>query len=92
MPCTKGMRDCVSSCGHRAMIEEYRLARYNEEQARDAITSMWATETLLHTDRHGPLLTFQQWLVGRTNPQPEVAAVVALPPVMDPTVAAEWAA
>lgn len=90
MPCTKGMRDCVSSCRHRALVEEFRLARYTEEQARDHVTGMWAADTLLHTDRHGPLITFKQWLVGHTNPQPEVA-LLALPP-LDAAIAAEWAA
>lgn len=60
MPCSPGMRRCLTSCQHRRSVEEYRLARYAEEQAREATTLGYATEEAAY----GPLITFKDWLIG----------------------------
>ena len=91
MPCTKQMRGCQATCGHRAMVEDYRLARYNEEQQRDAVTDQWPAEEALHLDQHGPLITFKDWLIGLAQPRPDV--VTTLPePALDTATAAAWEA
>lgn len=89
MPCTKQMRGCVATCRHRAMVEDYRLARHNEEQARDAVTAQWPTEEALYRDEHGPLLTFRDWLIGLAD-RPDVTALSE--PALDPATAAAWEA
>jgi hypothetical protein len=33
--CRRGMRGCAASCGHRQLVESYRLARLADEQAAD---------------------------------------------------------
>lgn len=91
MPCTKQMRGCAASCLHRAMVEDYRLARHNDEQARDAVTSQWPADEALYAEQHPPLITFKAWLIGLATPQPDV--VTALPePAIDADTAAAWAA
>jgi hypothetical protein len=82
------MRGCRATCGHRAIVEDYRLARYNEEQVRDAVTSQWPAEEALHRDEHGPLITFKDWLIGLADPRPEVTET----PALDEATVAAWAA
>lgn len=64
MPCQKGMIGCKPGCRHRRMVEEYRLARYAQEQARDLITHQCESEEELWRENGGRLLTFKDWLVG----------------------------
>ena len=89
MSCTKGMTGCAATCGHRAIVEDYRLARYNEEQARNEVTSQWPADELLYASQHGPLITFRDWLVGLAQERPDV--VTALPePAIDDDTAYAW--
>ena len=91
MPCTKQMRGCAATCLHRAMVEDYRLARYNEELLRERVTLGWTSEETLYREEHGPLITFKDWLVGLTNPRPD--AVSTLPEAaLDSATAEAWAA
>lgn len=83
MPCTKQMAGCAATCGHRAMVEDYRLARHNDEVALEGPLKEERLDT--------PLITFKAWLVGLTAGRPDV--VTALPePAIDPDTAAAWAA
>ncbi len=89
--CTKGMRRCAATCGHRAIVEDYRLARYSAEQARDAVTQQYPAEEALFHEEHGPLITFKDWLIGLAQDKPDV--VTTLPePVLDSVTAAAWEA
>lgn len=91
MPCTKQMRGCAATCGHRAMVLDYRLARYNDEQARDAVTQQYPAEEALFHEENGPLITFKDWLIGLANPRPDV--VTAFPePALDEDTAQAWTA
>lgn len=58
MPCTKGMTECRRNCLHRHTVNEYRVAREAAEQAREAETRGYRTETA----EYGPILTFREWL------------------------------
>ncbi len=58
MPCTKGTTGCHRLCAHRTLVDDYRVARMNAEQARDDVTHGWATELR----EHPPIVTFKDWL------------------------------
>lgn len=72
MPCRKRMVGCKTDCLHRALVNEYRLARLNDEQHAEAASIGYATEYAEYVAAH-PLITFQEWLIGHRKPQ-EVAA------------------
>jgi len=45
------------------MVEEYRLARFNDEQLAEAASYGYQTEYEEYVRDH-PLITFKDWLVG----------------------------
>lgn len=62
MPCSKGMRGCVASCGHRRFVREYQTERYRQEMVREDATGGYETE-LAQYNSERRLITFQQWLI-----------------------------
>lgn len=58
MPCPPQMLGCRRGCRHRAMVEEYRLARHAAECAREDATRGYATEL----SEYQPIITFKLWL------------------------------
>lgn len=83
MPCAKRMSvatngevgsGCKLDCLHRALVNDYRINRHNEEQAAEAASIGYATEYAEYVAEH-PLTTFKEWLIGHRKPaSQEVAA------------------
>ncbi len=79
MPCTPGMRvrqgktsgsGCHVRCAHRAMVQEYRLARDAWEQRREDVAIGYATEEREYATWAGdPAPTFGDWLRTRWRRQ-----------------------
>lgn len=67
------MAGCKASCLHRALVNDYRLARLNEEQQAEEASIGYATEYAEYVADH-PLITFRAWLVGQRTRQQEAAA------------------
>ena len=59
--CTKGMRACPVTCGHREMVMAYR-AEYERELSALEEKSR-GNKTEINEGRHR-LITFQKWLEG----------------------------
>lgn len=79
MPCPKRMTlavdgkpgaGCKASCLHRALVNDYQLARHNEEQAAETASIGYATEYAEYVAEH-PLVTFKDWLIGHKKPAAE---------------------
>ena len=58
MSCSKGMVGCKSTCGHKQMVMEYRLARLSAEQQREYETANYPAELA----EYKKLITFKEWL------------------------------
>lgn len=63
MPCSPQMTKCKTSCLHRALVGDYRIARHNAEQQADEVSIGYATEYAEYVEDH-PLITFKDWLIG----------------------------
>lgn len=67
MPCAKGMTGCARTCLHRALVDEYRLARYAAERERDDRTHMGRGELEMGDEC---LITFKDWIRGLAQAYP----------------------
>lgn len=67
------MRRCVASCAHRRKVQEYRVERVRQEMVADSVSGGHETEYLEYLERHGPLITFKQWLIDTATPEQEIA-------------------
>ena len=61
MPCTKNMRGCRSTCGHRALVEAFRESRITWEQLLEDTACGWETEEAEFREQNPPP-TFRQFL------------------------------
>ena len=64
------MRGCKKSCLHRALVEEYRIARHNEEMQMENVCMGYATEEEIYRSEN-PLITFKDWLKGHRQDRPD---------------------
>jgi hypothetical protein len=69
VPCKPRMAGCSVRCGHKAMVLDYRIARFAAEQLREAETFGHQTEMDSYNERVQPI-TFKRWLEGRTGDNP----------------------
>lgn len=72
MPCSKGMRGCVSGCAHRRFVLDYVAERDRQAVAAEAVAHGYATETREFLQEHDKV-TFKRWLqqhAGRDYPYP----------------------
>lgn len=66
------MRARRRSCAHRALVRDYRVARYAAEQAREEITLGYEAETRRAREDLGPVQPdFKAWLEGHRQEEPE---------------------
>lgn len=67
MPCSKGMTKCYSGCLHRAMVDDYRIARHAFELDEEAIT-IGDPEMISERRERGIRPTsFKAWLIGHAR-------------------------
>lgn len=64
MPCSPGMRKCRLDCLHRALVDDYRIARHAQLLEEERVT---IGDPEMISDRRaaglGPI-TFKEWLCG----------------------------
>lgn len=72
MPCSKGMRSCVATCGHRALVEGYRNERRRQWSELIEFTGGYDTEIadrLRELQEKGtPLIDYKTWLKQSARP------------------------
>lgn len=70
MACTKSMRGCAYTCGHRQLIEAYYAARDQWELDAEAASVGYATE-LAEYAAHTPRPTFKRFLTEQATADPD---------------------
>jgi hypothetical protein len=69
MSCSPMMMSCRRSCRHRLFVNEYRVARTNDELRRDNAVGAYGEESPEWKGYQPPPITFKRWLVDtRENP------------------------
>ncbi|WP_311210899.1 MULTISPECIES: hypothetical protein [unclassified Aeromicrobium] len=66
------MTGCRVDCLHRRLVEDYRIARANDEALADEASIGYATEYAEYVADH-PLITFKDWLTGHRQRHEEAA-------------------
>ena len=62
------MARCEATCGHYRIVQEYRDERATQLDRLDNETR-WPEEEQEWLDRHGPIVTFKQWLTEHRRPE-----------------------
>lgn len=74
MPCSKGIRRCKPGCLHRALIDDYRVARHAQILAEEAAT-IGDPEMIANRRAAGVRpVTFKEWISGHAAAQRSPAA------------------
>lgn len=85
------MDKCRIDCGHRRVIEDYRLERHRQEMVEEVETLGYATELRMRRESGLRPITFKEWICGLRNDQPEDAGPPGHPgDLADAYEAAGW--
>lgn len=63
MPCKPKMVGCAATCGHYAIVSDYRFERLRQESVADDAGNGYRTEYEQYVATN-PLITFKKWLIG----------------------------